>query len=177
MKIVLLFLTCLLLHSCAGNKIKKNDRVVASIIQTKASVKKIQVENQEFNISREIKTFMEELVTKIPYRNEYAGKTKKYLSKENVYQGDWEPILWFVENSDTLSVANGYHTSSSIYLVRQSLGEGFNHGLNQTYNVLGKVKVQLTYNYLTGVQEIKNGQATLTFLGFVSQVPLKLTQK
>lgn len=176
MKLSVLILLPFLFISCAGNK-SKVDRMVASIPQSKTSVKKIHAEKQEIDIQKEIKNFMEHLVSRAPYKNDYEEKTKIYLKKENPYQGEWEPILWFVENSDTLNVENGYHTSSSIYLVRQSLGEGFHHGLNQTYNVIGKVKVELGYNYLTGAHDIKNGDATISFLGFINQVPLKLGQK
>lgn len=176
MKFLLFFFTAFMVTSCAGNK-SQNARMVASIPQTKPSIKKIHAEKQEIDISKEIKNFMEYLVTRPPFKNEYEVKIKSYAKKENTFHSEWEPILWFVENSDTLKVANGHHTSSSIYLVRRSIGEGFNHGLNQTYNIIAKVKVDLGYNYVSGVSEIKDGNATLTFLGFVNQVPLKLTNK
>lgn len=175
MKFLLFFFAAFIVTSCAGNK-TKNDRMVASIPQTKIHIKKIHAEKQEIDVQKEIKNFMKQLIVRAPYKNEYDEKIKKYLEKENVFQSEWESILWFVENSDTLSVENGYHMSSSIYLVRQSLGEGFNHGHKQTMNVVAKVKVELGYNYFNDANEIKNGDATITFLGFVNQVPLKLSQ-
>lgn len=175
MKFSSLILFSIFLISCSSNQ--KQGRMVASIPQTKPSVKKIHAQKQEIDIQKEIRNFMDHLVTRPPYKHEYDEKIKNYVKKENIFQTEWEPILWFVENSDTLAVTNGHHTSSSIYLVRRSLGEGFTHGLNQTFNVLAKVKVELGYNYVSGISEIKDGDATITFLGFVSQVPLKLSKK
>lgn len=177
MKYFIFLTVSLFFISCAGNKIN-NDRIVASLPQSKSNIKKIHSEKQEIDVPNELKVFIGQLVTKSPFDKQYEEKIKFYMTKENIHQSDWEAILWFVENSDTLDIENGYHTSSSIYLVRQSIGEGFHHGLNKTFNVVAKFKVELSYNYgKEGANEIKNGDAIITFLGFISQIPLKSNRK